>query len=217
MVLGFCIGGPFIWNLLKRSPNRVVAGAGAAERVAPREARPLLPEQQEGLGSGLTKAGLTISMETVDKIPDQDVPHQSRLRFHHVTRRFSSQLRRLPCSSCRTMSCPASSTPWPMESRYACAKTPADVSMFSVGREQRSPLFGAATIPFLPPLGRSACLPRVSGPARPRDPALNAAGQALGLSRSPSKDGRRFARLRCRASLLSPSQSRRGWPGQARP
>src|SRR3974390_398971 len=26
MVLGFCIGGPFIWNLLKRAPGRVVAG-----------------------------------------------------------------------------------------------------------------------------------------------------------------------------------------------
>ena len=25
MVLGFCIGGPFIWNLIKRAPNRVVA------------------------------------------------------------------------------------------------------------------------------------------------------------------------------------------------
>ena len=26
LVLGFCIGGPFIWNLLKRAPGRVVAG-----------------------------------------------------------------------------------------------------------------------------------------------------------------------------------------------
>src|SRR6266496_3564103 len=26
MVLGFCIGGPFIWNLLKRAGDRVVAG-----------------------------------------------------------------------------------------------------------------------------------------------------------------------------------------------
>ena len=26
MVLGFCIGGPFIWNLLKRAPKRIVAG-----------------------------------------------------------------------------------------------------------------------------------------------------------------------------------------------
>src|SRR5262249_4462128 len=25
MVMGFCIGGPFIWNLLKRAPSRVVA------------------------------------------------------------------------------------------------------------------------------------------------------------------------------------------------
>ena len=25
MVLGFCIGGPFIWNLIKRAPDRIVA------------------------------------------------------------------------------------------------------------------------------------------------------------------------------------------------
>ena len=25
MVLGFCVGGPFIWNLLRRAPDRVVA------------------------------------------------------------------------------------------------------------------------------------------------------------------------------------------------
>jgi pimeloyl-ACP methyl ester carboxylesterase len=25
MVMGFCVGGPFIWNLLRRAPNRVVA------------------------------------------------------------------------------------------------------------------------------------------------------------------------------------------------
>src|SRR4051812_5402560 len=30
MVMGFCIGGPFIWSLLKRAPNRVVA-AGLAQ------------------------------------------------------------------------------------------------------------------------------------------------------------------------------------------
>src|SRR5690242_16856926 len=28
-VMGFCIGGPFIWNLLKRAPNRVVAAVAA--------------------------------------------------------------------------------------------------------------------------------------------------------------------------------------------
>src|SRR2546422_3341675 len=25
MVMGFCIGGPFIWSLLKRAPNRIAA------------------------------------------------------------------------------------------------------------------------------------------------------------------------------------------------
>jgi hypothetical protein len=29
MVLGFCIAGPFIWNLIKRSPDRVVAAVPA--------------------------------------------------------------------------------------------------------------------------------------------------------------------------------------------
>ena len=29
MVLGFCIGGPFIWNLLKRAGDRVVAAVPA--------------------------------------------------------------------------------------------------------------------------------------------------------------------------------------------
>ena len=29
MVLGFCIAGPFIWNLIKRAPNRVVAAVPA--------------------------------------------------------------------------------------------------------------------------------------------------------------------------------------------
>ena len=32
MVMGFCIGGPFIWNLLKRAPNRI-AGAVVAQPV----------------------------------------------------------------------------------------------------------------------------------------------------------------------------------------
>ena len=29
MVMGFCIGGPFIWNLIKRAPNRIVAAVPA--------------------------------------------------------------------------------------------------------------------------------------------------------------------------------------------
>src|SRR5256886_10901696 len=35
MVMGFCIGGPFIWSLLKRAPNRVVAAALVPARGGP--------------------------------------------------------------------------------------------------------------------------------------------------------------------------------------
>ena len=52
MVLGFCIGGPFIWNLLKRAPQPDCRRrAGAAERFASGDARPFLQQQHEELGS----------------------------------------------------------------------------------------------------------------------------------------------------------------------
>lgn len=41
MVLGYCIGGPFIWNLLRRAPDRVVA----AVLTQPSGHRPELPDQ----------------------------------------------------------------------------------------------------------------------------------------------------------------------------
>jgi len=40
IVLGFCIGGPFIWNLIKRAPGRVVAGV----LTQPSGFRPTMPD-----------------------------------------------------------------------------------------------------------------------------------------------------------------------------
>src|ERR1700730_109187 len=40
MVLGFCIGGPFIWNLMKREPGRVVAAVLARQSGF----RPTMPD-----------------------------------------------------------------------------------------------------------------------------------------------------------------------------
>src|SRR5207342_3619400 len=40
MVMGFCIGGPFIWNLLKRAPERIVA----AVLAQPSGSRPEMPD-----------------------------------------------------------------------------------------------------------------------------------------------------------------------------
>src|SRR5215475_8039705 len=44
MVLGFCIGGPFIWNLLKRAPDRIVAAVLAQPSGSRPEARDLFYE-----------------------------------------------------------------------------------------------------------------------------------------------------------------------------
>ena len=68
MVLGFCIGGPFIWNLLKRAPDRVVA-AVPAQPVGFRPEMPTLSYNNgmTGWGPELVKRQPEITMETVDK------------------------------------------------------------------------------------------------------------------------------------------------------
>src|SRR4029077_6069257 len=56
MVLGFCIGGPFIWNLLKRAPDRIVA-AVPAQPVGFRPEMPTLlyDGSMSGRGPGVVK------------------------------------------------------------------------------------------------------------------------------------------------------------------
>jgi pimeloyl-ACP methyl ester carboxylesterase len=68
MVLGFCIGGPFIWNLLKRAPDRVVA-AVPAQPVGFRPEIPTLSYDNgmTGWGPDLVKRRPEITMEMVDK------------------------------------------------------------------------------------------------------------------------------------------------------
>ncbi len=68
MVLGFCIGGPFIWNLLKRAPGRVVAAVLAQPSGSRPEARDLFYENNmQGWGPELIKRRPNITMGTVDK------------------------------------------------------------------------------------------------------------------------------------------------------
>src|SRR5262245_60598313 len=68
MVLGFCIGGPFIWNLLERAPNRVVAAVLAQPSGSRPEMRDLFYENNiKGWGPELVKRRPDITMETVDK------------------------------------------------------------------------------------------------------------------------------------------------------
>jgi pimeloyl-ACP methyl ester carboxylesterase len=68
MVLGFCIGGPFIWNLLRRAPDRVVAGVLAQPSGSRPEMRDLFYEgNMKTWGPALTARRPDITMEMVDK------------------------------------------------------------------------------------------------------------------------------------------------------
>lgn len=68
MVLGFCIGGPFIWNLLKRAPNRIVAGVLAQPSGSRPEARDLFYDNNmKGWGPQLIEKRPEITMEMVDR------------------------------------------------------------------------------------------------------------------------------------------------------
>ena len=68
MVMGFCIGGPFIWNMLKRAPERVVA----AVLAQPSGFRPELPDlfyqnNIKGWGPPLCERRPEITMDMVDR------------------------------------------------------------------------------------------------------------------------------------------------------
>jgi pimeloyl-ACP methyl ester carboxylesterase len=68
MVMGFCIGGPFIWNLLKRAPDRVVAAVLAQPSGSRPEMRDLFYENNmKGWGPELVKRRPEITMDMVDK------------------------------------------------------------------------------------------------------------------------------------------------------
>jgi pimeloyl-ACP methyl ester carboxylesterase len=68
MVMGFCIGGPFIWNLLKRAPDRVVA-AVLAQPVGFRPEMPtfMYDGSMTGWGPDLVKRRPEITMDMVQK------------------------------------------------------------------------------------------------------------------------------------------------------
>src|SRR5689334_9878976 len=68
MVMGFCIGGPFIWNLLKRAPDRVVAAVLAQPSGSRPEMRDLFYDNNmKGWGPELVKRRPDVTMDMVDK------------------------------------------------------------------------------------------------------------------------------------------------------
>ncbi len=68
MVMGFCIGGPFIWNLLERAPNRVVAAVLAQPSgFRPEQPNLFYETNMTGWGPALNKRKPEITMDTIDK------------------------------------------------------------------------------------------------------------------------------------------------------
>jgi pimeloyl-ACP methyl ester carboxylesterase len=68
MVHGFCIGGPLIWNLLRRAPDRVVAAVLAQPSGSRPEARELFYEgNMKNWGPELVARRPEITMEMVDR------------------------------------------------------------------------------------------------------------------------------------------------------
>jgi pimeloyl-ACP methyl ester carboxylesterase len=68
MVMGFCIGGPFIWNLLERAPDRLVAAVLAQPSGSRPEMRDLFYDNNiKGWGPALTARRPEITMAMVDK------------------------------------------------------------------------------------------------------------------------------------------------------
>jgi pimeloyl-ACP methyl ester carboxylesterase len=68
MVMGFCIGGPLVWNLLKRAPDRVVAAVLAQPSGSRPESRDAFYEgNMKTWGPALVAKRHDITMDTVDK------------------------------------------------------------------------------------------------------------------------------------------------------
>jgi pimeloyl-ACP methyl ester carboxylesterase len=68
MVMGFCVGGPFIWNLLRRAPDRIVAAVLAQPSGSRPEMRDLFYDNNmKGWGPALTARRPDITMDMVDK------------------------------------------------------------------------------------------------------------------------------------------------------
>src|SRR2546425_1499301 len=66
MVMGFCIGGPMIHNLIKRAPQRIVAAAVMqTSGFKPGMAHPFFQKKNKGWGAALWAEGPDVSQDIV--------------------------------------------------------------------------------------------------------------------------------------------------------
>jgi len=109
LVMGFCIGGPFIWNLLQREPERIVA----AVLAQPSGFRPEMPDlfyqnNIKGWGPALCARRPDITMAMVDA--SLNTMYRSNADFVFTVTRACVRARHRSWS-CRTTS-RGTRTPW---------------------------------------------------------------------------------------------------------
>ena len=91
MVLGFCIAGPFIWNLLRRAPDRVVAAVLAQPSGwSPETPTLFYDNNMQGWGPDLVQRRPEITMDLVDAFLTKMYLHNQDFVFT-VTRDFVRQ------------------------------------------------------------------------------------------------------------------------------
>ena len=122
MVLGFCIGGPFIWNLLKRAPDRIVA-AVVSQPSGWRKELPTLTydSNMKGWGPELVKRRPDITMEMVD--------HFLTRMYRGASADFVYTVTRDVVRSCQTpvLVMPDDSPPHPVRHRHGIRDARAEV------------------------------------------------------------------------------------------
>jgi dienelactone hydrolase len=76
MALGYCIGAPFIWNLIKRAPHRVVAGV-SAQPVGWNKAHPTYMRElsMKSWGPELMKRDPSITPDMIERFVTRMFPN----------------------------------------------------------------------------------------------------------------------------------------------
>src|SRR6202048_3582217 len=167
MVLGFCIGGPFIWNLLKRAGDRVVAAVPAQ----PSGYRPEMPglsynNNMKGWGPELCARRPDITMAMVDTFLTNMYGGARADFVYTVTRDFvrncQTPILVLPDDVPGHPYAVAMETVHNRASRAQCAG-----QLLSVEGHSRQDSAGGAPYSHLPPRPSTCCSSAIYGSRRP--------------------------------------------------
>jgi pimeloyl-ACP methyl ester carboxylesterase len=67
MVIGYCIGGPFIWKLVQRAPERIVAAVVSQPVGFRKESNPMYDNSMQTWGPALVKQRPDLTMDMIDE------------------------------------------------------------------------------------------------------------------------------------------------------